>query len=130
MWVSLSPVQPLLLSHTALLPSKHRDLSLQNFSLHLVNPINSITRGGGGDFTKYVTHVRLLHLGLYLLLATHFEMLPIALRKSCHLQCHFQSLSFEVFPHPSNPISSLYLSHLKALIGHLCRELGITCFTY
>lgn len=46
---ALSPLQPLLLSYTALLPSKHRDLSLQNFSLHLVNPMNSITRGGGGD---------------------------------------------------------------------------------
>ena len=120
--LSLSPLQVLHLSHTALPSSKHRHLSPQNFSLHLVNPINSITRGGGGDFTKYVTHVRLLHLGLYLLLATHFENLPISTAKSTHLQCQFQSLSYEVFPHPSNPISSLHLSHLKVLIGHLWRR--------
>lgn len=84
---SCSPLQTFLLSHTALLPPKHRGLSLQNLSLHLVNPVNPITGGGGGNLTKYVIHIRLLHLGLYLLLTSQIEMLPTSLAKSCHLQC-------------------------------------------
>lgn len=84
---SCSPLQPFLLSHTALLPPKHRGLSLQNLSLHLVNPVSPITGGEGGNLTKYVIHIRLLHLGLYLLLTSQIEMLPTSLAKSCHLQC-------------------------------------------
>ena len=83
MCTSFSPLLCFLPSYTAHLPPKHKGLSLQNLPLHLVNQII----GGGGDLTKCVTHVRLLALGSYLLLASQFEMLPTSLEKSFHHQC-------------------------------------------